>query len=126
MLIEQMMNKSFKPSNFTVFNKIDDDGYVTQLENAFDDKYSIGDFEYMILDLTLQEKNGVKYYMSWMMNRVRGLKKLIEFTLQDDKMNPKSKVYLDEENYFILIVKMKEFDLIERIKNWQSEEPIAK
>lgn len=114
-LLEQIKSKKFKPSNFTVFSIIEDDGFVLDLERIFGGKYVVDDFEYLVLDLSIKEKNGVKYYMSFMTEKINGLKELIEHETQDDSNKPKARIYVNRDKCFIFIVKLKEFDLLERL-----------
>jgi len=104
-LLQQVRVKDFKPSNFSVYSIIEEDGFITELEGMFNEKYSVDDFEYMVLDLSIKEKNGILYYMSYMTNRIQDLKNKIE----------KARVYINREKCFISIVKLKEFNLKDRI-----------
>lgn len=116
-LVKQITEKKFKNSNFTVYSIIEDDGFITELEGMFNEKYVVDDFEYTVLDLDIKEKNGLLYYMSWMTERVNDLKKLIEKEIQDDPLKPKARVYVNRDKCYIFVVKLKEFDLLERIEN---------
>lgn len=114
-LLEQITVKKFKPSNFTVYNIVEDKGFITELEGMFNKRFSIENFEYMVVDLTIKETNGLLYYMSSIMNRINDLKKLIEVQIQDDPLKPMARVYVNNEKGYVFIFKLKEFDLIERI-----------
>ena len=115
MLLQQVREKDFKPSNFSVYSIIEEDGFVIELEGIFNEKYSVDDFEYMVLDLSIKEKNGISYYMSYMTNRIQDLKNKIEIEIQDNPSKPKARVYVNREKCFISIVKLKEFNLKDRI-----------
>jgi len=114
-LLQQVRVKDFKPSNFSVYSIIEEDGFITELEGMFNEKYSVDDFEYMVLDLSIKEKNGILYYMSYMTNRIQDLKNKIEKETQDNPLKPKARVYINREKCFISIVKLKEFNLKDRI-----------
>jgi hypothetical protein len=114
-LLKQVIEKDFKPSNFTVYSIIEDDGFVAELEGMFDKKFAIDDFEYVVLDLSTKEKNGILYRMHFMMDRIADLKQLIEKEIQDNPLKPKSRVYVNKEKCYIFVIKLKEFDLKERI-----------
>lgn len=114
-LLEQITVKKFKQSNFTVYNIVEEKGFVTELEGMFNKRFSIEDFEYMVIDLTVKETNGLLYHMSSIMNRIKDLKKLIENDIQDDILKPKARIYVNNEKGYVFIFKLKEFDLIERI-----------
>ncbi len=115
MLLQQVREKDFKPSNFSVYSIIEEDGFIIELEGIFNEKYSVDDFEYMVLDLSIKEKNGISYYMSYMTNRIQDLKNKIEIEIQDNPSKPKARVYVNREKCFISIVKLKEFNLKDRI-----------
>lgn len=121
-LVKQITEKKFKNSNFTVYSIIEDDGFITELEGMFNEKYVVDDFEYTVLDLDIKEKNGLLYYMSWMTERVNDLKKLIEKEIQDDPLKPKARVYVNRDKCYIFVVKLKDFDLLERIENKNGDE----
>lgn len=114
-LLQQVRDKNFKPSNFTVYSIIEEDGYIMELQGMFGEIYSIDDFEYMILDLSEKERNAVLYHMSSMTERIQELRGVIEKEIQDDQLKSKARVYVNREKCFISIVKLKEFDLKERI-----------
>lgn len=114
-LLKQITKDKFKPSNYTVYNMIDDNGYIDELKGMFKKDYDIKDFEYMFFDLSISEKNAIFYWMSSVLNTFRDLKYLIEHELQDDPDKPKAKLYVDKEKSTVMIVKLKEFDLVERV-----------
>lgn len=114
-LLKQITVEKFKPSNFTVFNMIDDTGFVDELKGMFGKDYSIEDFEYMVFDLSIREKNAILYRMSSVLNRFKDLRKLIEKDLQDDPNKPKVRLYIDKDKSIAIIVKLADFDLVERV-----------
>lgn len=114
-LLKQITVEKFRPSNFTVFNMIDDTGFVDELKGMFGKDYSIEDFEYMVFDLSIREKNAILYRMSSVLNRFKDLRKLIEKDLQDDENKPKVRLYIDKDKSIAIIVKLVDFDLVDRI-----------
>lgn len=115
-LLKQIRTDKFKPSNYTVYNMIDDNGYVDELRGMFKEEYNIDDFEYMFFDLSISEKNAIFYRMSCVLNIFRDIKYLVEHELQDDKDKSKARMYIDKDKSTVMIVKLKEFKLVERVE----------
>lgn len=114
-LLKQLVDKPFKPSNYTVYNIIEDDGFISELFGMYNEIYGVGDFEYIMFDLTIKEKNGILYRMSFMMNKFAEIKKIIEKEIQDNPLKPKARLYVDKDKCFAFVVKLKEFDLKNRL-----------
>lgn len=114
-LLNQLMGKPFKPSNYTVYSILEEDGFVTELFGMYNEIYGVSDFEYLMFDLSVKEKNAILYRMSFMMNKLVELKKIIEKDIQDDYLKPKARLYVNKEKCFVFVVKLKEFDLKERL-----------
>lgn len=119
-LLKQITVTSFKPSNFTVYNMIEDKGFITELMAMFNRDFSVEDFEYMIFKLEKKEKNGIYYRMSSVLNRFKDLKKLVEVGLSDDPNKPKCRLYIDKDNTIVMLVKLKEFDLVDKIEKMKN------
>ena len=115
-LLKQITADKFKPSNFTVFNIIDDSGFIEELIGMFNIRYSIEDFDYMLFELSTKEKNAIYYRMSSVLKKFKEIKKIIEKQIQDDENKPKAKMIIDKDKSIVMIVKLKEFDLVERLK----------
>lgn len=115
-LIQQINEKKFKPSNFSVYSILEEDGFIGELQILFNTKYSVDDFEYILIDLSVKEKNGIKYCMSFMTDKIAGLRNLLEVEIQDDPKKSKVRVYVDKEKFFIFVAKLKDFDLHDRLK----------
>ncbi len=52
--IEELLNANFKRCTYTIYNKLDDEGYIETLEKIIKEPLSIEDFEYH--DFILDEK----------------------------------------------------------------------
>ena len=52
--IEELLNANFKKITYTIYNQLDDEGYIETLEKIMKEPLSIEDFEYY--DYTLDEK----------------------------------------------------------------------
>ena len=110
-LVQQVQEKNFKNSNFTVYSIVEEDGFISELNGMFGEKYTIDELEYIILDLSVKEKNALFYRMSIIMDKIIDLKRIIEKESQKDGLKPKSRVIVNKDKMFILVVKLKEFDL---------------
>ena len=115
-LINQIINNGFKPSLFSIYNYIEDEGFILELKHNFNINFGIEDFEYILLKISEKDKNGIKYRMKSILSKFEELKNFIEIECQENKSKPKSKVYINKDGGFVFIVKLKEFNLIETIK----------
>lgn len=122
--LKQIKAENFKPSSYTVYNMMYDSGYIEELKSMFDKRYAVEDFEYMTFELSISDKNAIYYYMSCVLNIFRDIKHIIEKDLQDDPNKPKARMYIDKEKSIVMIVKLKEFDLPNRVANMKkNDEP---
>jgi hypothetical protein len=114
-LLKQVCEKPFKPSNFTVYSILEEDGFITELQGMFGQRYSVDDFEYVVIELSTKEKNGILYRMSFIMDKLRELKNFMEKEIQDNPIASKVRVYINKDKAFVFVAKLKEFDLVDRI-----------
>lgn len=52
----------FKPSTFTIFNRLEEEGYINELNHLYNDIISIEDVEYYDIDLTEKESFLIRMY----------------------------------------------------------------
>jgi hypothetical protein len=71
--------------------------------------------------LSNKEKNAIYYRMSLILDKFKELRKLIEEDLQDDPNKPKVRLYIDKDKSYAFIVKLKTFDLVERIEKYKKD-----
>lgn len=109
--LKQIRERDFKPSNFSVYGMIENDGYTIELEGMFGRRYSVDDFDYMVMELTEKEKNALLYRMSIITDKIKNLKEFIEVKIQEDRLKPKVRIYVNYDKRYMIIVKLKEFDL---------------
>lgn len=109
--LKQIREREFKPSNFSVYGMIENDGYIIELEGMFGKRYGVDDFDYMVMELTEKEKNALLYRMSIITDKIKNLKEFIEVKIQEDRLKPKVRVYVNYDKRYMIIVKLKEFDL---------------
>lgn len=115
-LLKQIIAKGFKESSYSVYNFIEDDGFISELKVNFGKRYFPEDFEYIVFDLDVKDKNGIIYSMSKVMKKFIELKKFVEFESQDDKGKTKARLYIKKDKGNVFIVKLKEFDLMEIVR----------
>lgn len=119
-LIDQIINSGFKPSLFSIYNYIEDDGFILELKRNFGINFGIDDFEYILLNISEKDRNGVRYRMKSILSKFEELKDFVEIDCQENKTKPKSKVYIDKDGGFVFVIKLKEFNLIEIMKQKKS------
>lgn len=124
--LKQITAENFKPSTYTVYNMMDDSGYIEELKAMFDERYAVEDFEYMVFELSISDKNAIYYYMSCVLDIFKDIKRLIERELQDDPNKPKARMYVDKEKSIVMIVKLKDFDLPYRVANRKKGDELEK
>ena len=115
-LITQIKDKGFKPINFSMYNFMDDCGFIAELEAVHKQKLTINDFESIVFELPLNEKNGIIHHIKSVSQKYIDLKKYVEETIQEDKNKPKAMVFIKRDNGSVFLVKMVDFDLINKLK----------
>lgn len=115
-LIEQLLKKGFKPAIFSIYNYIEDNGYLAEWEVMFNEKFSIDDFEYTYFDLPINIKNGLKHRNKEIVQSFNDFKKLIEVDLQDNDKKPMSLVIINKDGGTCILINQKRFDLIGKLK----------
>lgn len=115
-LIEQLLKKGFKPAIFSIYNYIEDNGYLVEWEVMFNEKFSIDDFEYTYFDLPINIKNGLKHRNKEIVQSFNDFKKLIEVDLQDNDKKPMSLVIINKDGGTCILINQKRFDLIGKLK----------
>lgn len=97
---EKLKDLSFDPISFTLFNQIDEDDYIRQLEIYDKIKYSINDFECHYLSLTNKEKFLIKMHNK---NFLKNIKTLIYYF----RLEPRVKIIIDYYTGEVVIIKLK-------------------
>lgn len=124
-LIDQIINSGFKPSLFSIYNYIEDDGFILELKRNFGINFGIDDFEYILLNISEKDRNGVRYRMKSILSKFEELKDFVEIDCQENKTKPKSKVYINKDGGFVFVIKLKEFNLIEIMKQKKSNKQVS-
>lgn len=81
-LIEQLLNGNYKRANFTVYNFIENDGYVNELSAVIKYKFEKDDFEYLIFNIG-DDKKLIKKNDTEVINKYKSFKAYIEKDCQD-------------------------------------------
>jgi hypothetical protein len=89
---------------YSLYNKLDDSGYIIQLKNEYNEIFSIDDFEYYQFNLTDEEKMFLRLNGK---NMVRSVNELVDKLKWCDKV----KIDIDKENGTIYVVKLKDVEI---------------
>lgn len=90
----------FKPSTYTIYNELDDAGYIAIMNSITKENTSIEDIEYCNIDLSEKEQFLVKMYNKSYTENINNLKKLLS-----DREDIVVKV--DREKGNIRVIKLK-------------------
>jgi hypothetical protein len=100
---DELNEDNFKKITYTIYNKMDDENYITYLEKKFNEVFSVEDFKYYDFDLTDKEKFLLKMHNKDYLNNVKILKKEIS--------TDGIKVYVDFEEGIVRVVKLNKINL---------------
>lgn len=109
-LLKQINSVPFKNVTFSIFNYIDNEGFVDEVCGANKEKYGIDDFEYLKLVISEKEKNGIKFSNKEIVSNFKNFKSYIENDLQEDSI-PKMRVFLIKESGSLIVVRLKNFNI---------------
>ena len=122
--LKQILHKEFKNCNYTIYNKLQDDGTLREMQSNFGKYFWIDDFEYIFIDFEDNEKVGIRYRNPNMVKPLNKLEAFINIVIQDDHTKPKAFLIIDMDNAFAYVVKLKDFDLIYKIKNKSTKKKV--
>lgn len=97
---EELKENSFKRLTYTLYNKLDEENYISYLEKVLKEPLSIEDFEYYEFPFDDKERFSFKMRNKMMSNELKKLK-----TLCSSKFG--IKLCVDYENGKIIVVKLK-------------------
>lgn len=115
--IEQIKEKGFKPLTYSIFGYMDDHGYISEWNCIFKTILTPDDFEYILFTLKESQKNGLKYRTKDVISLFDNLKYLFDVKIQEDEKKAKSKLFILKGEGKVFLVKLKDFDLMEKINN---------
>lgn len=108
-LIEQLQNGNFRKMNFTVFNFIDDNGYIIEIDNFYKRKHSIDDFQFMLFAVDADDKRLIKNNRKDIMTTIRAFKYEIENERQ--KKFSLCRIFIMKDLGIVIAVKPKSFNI---------------
>ena len=108
-LLEQLKNASFRDMLFTVFNFIEEDGFVREISSRDNINYSIDDFEFYSFKIEDTQKKALKARRKNQYIELLDFKYYIEKELQ--KGVPNVGIFLMNENGAMVAVKLKEYNI---------------
>lgn len=70
----ELNEEKFKKVTYTIYNKMDDENYITLLEKTFGEPFSVEDFKYYDFELTEKERFLIKMHNKEYLNNIKDLK----------------------------------------------------
>ncbi len=107
-LIEQLYDGSFRDMMFTVYNFIDNDGYVREMSAIRNEKMGIEDFSFMMFDIPASDKTAIKSNNRETIQKYNDFKYYIEKECQKILQIG---IFVMKEFGVVIAVKPKHFDL---------------
>lgn len=107
-LFEQLKNREFRPLRFTVYNFIENDGYVAEISGLKGKKLGIDDFEYLAFDIPDEDKCGIKANNSSVIQKYNSFSYYIEHLCQK---SPECMVFVMKDLGIVFAVKTNDFDI---------------
>ncbi len=102
--LKEIKEENFIPVTFTIFNFIDEEYFVRDLEILTGEKYSINDFKYYNLELTDKEKFLIRMHNKNFLSTI--------YKLQKKFLNePKLRFFIKFDEGSVLIVKLNSVQL---------------
>lgn len=111
-LLEQLYNNPYKKITFSIYNFIENDGFIDELFCCNKTKYGLDDFEYIKFTIDDKQKNGIKYSKKEYTRFFKAFKEYVEKEIQHDVI-PNLRIYLIKESGSLIAVKLKGFKLDE-------------
>ena len=112
-LLQQLYEKDFNELRFTVYNFIENDGYVNEISAIHKLKYGIDDFEFIVFDIPEDDRNAIKHGNALVIQRYRVFKQYIEKECQEV---PNCAIFIMKELGLVIAVKLKTFNIREMIE----------
>ena len=107
-LLKQIKEKEYKPLRFTIYNFIENDGYVAELSGLKGKRFDIDDFEYISLDIDNEDKVGIRSDNTSIINKYYMFSYYVEHTCQEI---PECMVFVMKDLGVVICVKLKDFDI---------------
>lgn len=111
-LKEQLFKGLFKDMLFSIYNKIDDDGFVKEISAIDNKNYGIDDFHYLYFIIQQETKDAIKF--GGIKNRINGMlnnfKYYVEHELQKGEY-AHCRIYILKDYGSLIAVKPRNFAL---------------
>lgn len=108
-LWNQLLTKPFRGLLFTVYNLIDDEGFVVEARNNDKKDYDMEDFEFLNFDISAEDKKAIKNKKSDILNVLNDFKYEVE--KQKQKSFAYCRIYIMKDLGSVIAVKLKSFDV---------------
>lgn len=108
-LYKQLFGKPFRGLLFTVFNLIEDDGFVIEANNHDKTQYDMEDFDFIKFDISDDDKKAIKCKKSDILSILNDFKYEVE--KQKQKAFPYCRIYVMKDLGSVIAVKLKPFDV---------------
>lgn len=95
---------------FSIFNFIENDGFIDELFCADKTRYGIDDFEYIKFSIDDKQKSGIKYSKREYTRYFKAFKEYVEKGLQETAI-PRLRIYLIKESGSLIAVRLSSFRL---------------
>lgn len=107
-LTRQFHEKEFGNMRFSVFNHIEDDGYVTEISALDNEEYGIDDFSFMVLDIPEEDRGKIRASDAATIAKYREFKRYVEKECQE---RPRLAVFIMKDVGVVVAVKLKTYNL---------------
>ncbi len=107
-LFEQFKEKEFRPLRFTVYNFIENDGYVAEISGLKGQQLGMDDFVYFAFDIPEEDKNGIKNGNANVIQKYSSFSYHIEHSCQEI---PECMVFIMKDLGIVIAVKTIDFDI---------------
>ena len=108
-LLNQLYTREFKRLLFTVYNLIEDDGFVIEASNNNKRDYDMEDFEFFKFDISDEDKKAIKSKKKDILNLLNDFKYMVEKEKQPQFAY--CRIYVMKDLGSVIAVKTKDFDV---------------
>lgn len=96
----QLSSNNWKPLSFGIFNLIEEDGFIKEMEALLKKDFFIDDFKYLKVNVDAETKKGIKTNDLDIMKNIKSFKKEIEDS------DSKARVYSVKSSGSLIVVKL--------------------
>lgn len=106
-LIDQLYNKEYTPLRFTIYNFIENDGYVAEISGCKGKHYDIDDFEFFAFDIPDEDKFALRSDDTGAFVKYSNFAHMVKVA----QKIPECAVFVMKELGIVFAVKLREFDI---------------